>query len=112
VAEQVARDKEAEAARRRELAERHLGQYDLRLARGSTYAWLTLPAGWRNATALAALKDEGIAVSAADSFWAGHTPPPDAIRLCLGTVASREMLADALSRVARELGEVPQVARL
>jgi DNA-binding transcriptional MocR family regulator len=95
--------KEQEAVRRRALADRYLGQFDIRTHPGSTVAWLPLPRGWTNASAVSALRDRGVSVAPADLFWNGRTPPPDALRITLGAPRTSEILEIGLARIADAL---------
>lgn len=103
-----AQRKEAQA--RVELAVRHLGSA-IRPQGGfaSYHVWLPLPAG-RQADAFANdLVRERVSVSPAHLFVHGDpqrdgTIEPQAVRLSLGGVGTREELEDALARVARVLG--------
>ena len=106
-ASRIGEIKEQEAARRRALAERYLGQLDIRTHAGSTVAWLPLPEEWTNAAAVTALRDRGVSVAPADLFWNGRTPPPDALRISLGAPRTAESLETGLVRIADTLSSRP-----
>lgn len=108
----VSAAKAQEMRRRRELAIRRLGDFDLRLHPASTFGWLVLPAGWSNASAIAALEGAGVTVTPADAFWNRRIPPPDALRICLGAAPSMAVLDEALQRIARILSQGPAPVRV
>lgn len=111
-ADRVLAAKDQEAARRRAIVERTLGDFDVRLHPASTFAWLTLPDGWSNAAAVMAMANAGISAAPSDAFWNGRTPPPDALRLCYGAAPTAEALDDALGRIAEILSRKPLPIRL
>ncbi len=112
LAARIGEAKVQEAARRRAVAERHLGHLDLRTHPGSTVAWLALPEGWTNAAAVTAVRDRGVSVAPADVFWNGRTPPPDGIRISLGGPRTIEALENGLIRIADTLSSRPVATRM
>lgn len=112
LAARVSEAKAQEAARRRALAERHLGHLDLRMHPGSTVAWLALPDGWTNAAAVTAVRDRGVSVVPADIFWNGRTPPPLGLRISLGAPRTIEALETGLIRIADTLSSRPVAMRM
>lgn len=111
-ADAVLAAKARESDLRRNLAQIRLGNFDIRLHPVSTLAWLLLPPDWSNAAAISAIEGVGIGVTPADAFWNGRTPPPDALRLCLGAARSLTDLDEALSRIAAVLAGKPAPVRL
>ena len=111
-ADRTALIKEKEAKRRRSIAEDALGHWDLRTRAGSTTAWLSLPKPWRVSEAVLNIRQHGISVAPSDAFWNARTPPPDAIRLSLGSPRSIEPLKVALDQIAAILSSPPQLVRL
>ena len=101
--DRVIEAKNREAARRRALVERRLGDFDVRTHPSSTVAWLVLPDTWTNAAAVTEIAKQGVAVVPADAFWNGRTPPPDALRLCFGAPKTADTLDTALARIAETL---------
>lgn len=74
------------------------------------HLWLTLPAPWGRSEFAQRLRAAGIGVVASDAFAVG--PPPEAVRLGLGSAASRDALADGLALVADLLAQSPALSSL
>ncbi len=106
-ADRIIEAKAREAARRRALVERRLGDFDVRTHPASTFAWLALPEMWTSAAAVTAIAKQGVVVAPADAFWNGRTPPPDALRLCFGAPKTADVLDAALVRIAATLRQKP-----
>lgn len=99
-----------EAQARVDLAAKYLGS-GLRPQGGlaSYHVWLSLPEGRQSDTLANDLVREGVSVSPAHLFkhgkvTEGDVSEPQAMRLSLGAVETREELEDALARIARVLG--------
>lgn len=92
------------AAARRVLARRILGNADYLVPAGSLHVWLNLPEPWRAGDFVAAMRDRGVAIAAAETFAIGRASAPHAVRICLGTPPRIEDLETGLSRIAEGLG--------
>ncbi|MCW4151199.1 PLP-dependent aminotransferase family protein [Halomonas sp. 18H] len=97
-----------ELAARRALALEHLAAYQPRSQPGSSLVWLPLPEGQRSSQVQAALKQSGVLVSTAEPFCMGSEPVPQALRLCLGPPASRELLLHGLETIVATLAKPPE----
>jgi DNA-binding transcriptional MocR family regulator len=59
-----------------------------------------LPEGWSSDAFVARARDGGVVVNGAHAFMVDKRAPGKAVRICLGTPRSREILEQALSRLA------------
>ncbi|MER5913698.1 PLP-dependent aminotransferase family protein [Streptomyces sp. NPDC001982] len=91
--------KQREAARRQELAARHLAGFAVRSDPRSFHCWWQLPAPWRADTFVAAAARHGIGVVPAAAFTTDAHHAPNAVRLGLAT-PHPEVLAKALTTLA------------
>ena len=97
------------AARRREAAERRavameaLAGLAPRTTAGAYHVWMELPRPWRSATFAAEARRRGVAVTPAEAFATGAGEAPAAVRLCLGTPRTREVLDRGLLAVRQAL---------
>ena len=73
------------------------------------HLWMRLPEPWSRSAFASQARSTGIGVVASDPFAAAG-PPPEAVRICLGGLASREDVAHALDVIAHALDEVPAMA--
>ena len=98
----------AEAVARQTLATQilPLGSFDA--APDSSHLWLRLPSSWPRAQFVTALHGRNMVVAGSDAF-AVTLPPPEALRLCLGTLHDRGECAEALGIIADLLGQSPAV---
>jgi DNA-binding transcriptional MocR family regulator len=60
-----------------------------------------LPEGWSSDAFVAQARDGGVVINGAHAFMADKRAPGKAVRVCLGTPRSREILEQALSRLAQ-----------
>jgi hypothetical protein len=70
------------------------------------HLWIRRPEGWGRTEFAAQMKSSGIGVVAGDAFLVGGEPP-DAVRICIGGVATREELQHALQLIADSLMRPP-----
>jgi DNA-binding transcriptional MocR family regulator len=78
----------------------------------SPHVWWPLPRHWKAGDFVGSARTKGILLGAPEGFLGRPGATPRAVRLCLGTPATRERLADAL-RTLRALAEsVPSRAPL
>jgi DNA-binding transcriptional MocR family regulator len=108
--DRLAAEKRQVAAVRCEIVQRILGAPELgtvlQANPASLHCWLTLPAGWRADEFAAAAQRAGVGVTPAAAFAVG-AGAPEAIRLCLGTVATTAILEQALRTLASLLSATP-----
>ena len=60
-----------------------------------------LPDGWSSDAFVAEARECGVLINGAHAFMADKRAPRTAVRVCLGTPRSREILERALSRLAQ-----------
>lgn len=73
------------------------------------HVWMRLPAPWSRSAFASQARSTGIGVVASDAFAAAGEPP-EAVRICLGGLASRDDVAHALDVVAHALDETPAMS--
>jgi DNA-binding transcriptional MocR family regulator len=73
------------------------------------HVWINLPPPWDRADFALQMKSSGIGVVASDAF-AVSNQPPQAVRICIGGIASREDVVHALELIASTLRMTPAVA--
>jgi DNA-binding transcriptional MocR family regulator len=96
------------AVRRQAMVRRLFAGAALRTHPFSFHVWLTLPETWRAEDFVAAARRRHVGLTPAVAFAVGRTPPPNAVRLCIGPPASDETLERALRLVTDLLAEVPE----
>lgn len=70
------------------------------------HIWLTLPEGWTRAAFASQARSAGIGTVASDAFIAAGEAP-EAVRICLGGLASRSEIAQSLEVLAHALDSSP-----
>lgn len=100
-AERMIQTKRDELATRQELVGRILGP----VARvhghpRSMHAWMLLPERWRSEDFVTAARQRGVYVAGAEAFAVGRHHIPHAVRICVGRVAHRARLEEALETLA------------
>jgi DNA-binding transcriptional MocR family regulator len=101
----------AESWSRHDLASGILGA-PLRASGRGIHIWHALPARWTAPELARAALAEGLSVTPSVAFASGAEPsPPNAVRLSLGAVRGRALLADALSRLKALLEREPGAER-
>lgn len=70
------------------------------------HIWLTLPEGWTRSAFVGRMRSSGIGTVASDPFTVAGAPP-EAVRICLGGPASREVVRHALDYAAHALAAAP-----
>jgi DNA-binding transcriptional MocR family regulator len=98
-----------EAAARQAIARQVLPAGRFKAGPDSFNIWLSLPEGWTRSAFTGHMRSTGIGVVASDAFTAA-SPPPEAVRMCLGGPASRVEIRRALEYAAHALEELPVVA--
>jgi DNA-binding transcriptional MocR family regulator len=107
----VVEKKRAEVRARRALFHQALGQLSTPSHADSPCLWVGLPEPWRGEELAAAAERAGVLVSAAETFVVSRAHTPHAVRLCLGTPATRAEVETALHRLAQVLEGVPRPSR-
>lgn len=75
--------------------------------RTALHVWLRLPEAWRPEQFVFMARQAGVSLAPTDIFTAGQGVTGQGVRVCLGGVKRREMLSDALQRLARLLAGPP-----
>ncbi len=71
------------------------------------HLWLPVPEPWRVDDFVAHAAAHGVSLASTDLFVPGRAPTPHAIRLCIGTEAQPERVAEGLHIIARMLQRGP-----
>jgi DNA-binding transcriptional MocR family regulator len=103
VADRTVAFKRAEVSARHELAKSILSQ-TTPLAHMSPHWWIALPEAWRAEDLTEECRKRGVGISPAAAFAVARTNVPNAIRICLAAVPTRERLQSGL-QVIQELLE-------
>jgi DNA-binding transcriptional MocR family regulator len=107
-AEAILARKRKDAGARYRLAVRALDGFALQGHPDAYHLWLTLPRPWRADSYAEAARRAGVAVTPASAFAVGRAAVPEAVRLCLGAAADKDVLAGALRVVAGLLAAPPE----
>ena len=99
-----------EAAARLDLARKALQPHDFQAHACGQHLWLRLPAPWRSGDFAAEARRRGVLVTPAESFATDVDVPLAAVRVCLGTPATRTDLVRGLTKLAELLSGVPAAA--
>jgi DNA-binding transcriptional MocR family regulator len=101
---ELVRLKRIDAARRQQMAAKHLAGFEVQANIQSYHLWLTLPPHWRSQTFVAAAARRDIALTPSTTFAVAPGHAPNAVRLALGA-PSTEQLDSALRTLAGLLTE-------
>lgn len=101
---ELVRLKRIDAARRQQMAAKHLAGFEVQANVQSYHLWLTLPPHWRSQTFVAAAARRDIALTPSTTFAVAPGHAPNAVRLALGAPSS-EQLDSALRTLAGLLTE-------
>ena len=96
---ELSRLKRIEAARRQQMAAKHLAGFEIQANPKSYHLWLTLPPHWRSQTFVAAAARRDIALTPSTTFAVTPGHAPNAVRLALAA-PSLEQLDFALRTLA------------
>ena len=107
VADRIVRQKRALIGVRQLAARRALEGLATRSHPSSPHLWVTLPARWPAENMVVAAARDGIRLLGASTFWLRGSPPPNAVRICLGAVADTATLDAALLRIRSLAGRPP-----
>ncbi len=103
--------KRREAAARRQLFHSRVGAFPTDSHAASSHVWLPLPRPWRSDDFVTQARRRGVAVTAAEAFVVGRAAAPHAIRICLGTPRTRQLVAQGVEILSEMLEGPPDVAR-
>lgn len=95
------------ATRRQRLVQERLAGFDYVTAPHSLHGWLTLPDPWRASQFAAEARSRGVLVTSAEAFVVAR-PAPQAVRICVGTVRTRECLMRGLDTLLTLLRSKPE----
>ncbi len=98
---------QAEFSERLQILVNHLGAYDLGWQPGVPFVWLRLPMGWRASTFLRMAEARGVLVRSADEYAVVHGRAPNAIRIAISGLLSREEFEAAMRKLAELLARPP-----
>jgi DNA-binding transcriptional MocR family regulator len=98
-----------ECAVRQKIAARALPTGSYESQPESFHLWIRLPPPWTRQQFVARLQACGIGVVTSDSFWVS-AQPPEAVRVCIGGVATRDDIQHALEQIASSLRTGPTTA--
>jgi DNA-binding transcriptional MocR family regulator len=100
--------KRKEIAARQEMAQAILGGVGYRAHPMAQHGWLELPDPWCTDDFVAQARMRGVLVTPAESFVAGRSAAPYAVRVTLGSVPTRALLERGLTTLAEILREPPE----
>ncbi len=109
-ADRLVADMKREIAERQTILRARLGDLAYQSHPASLSAWLHMPEPWRAQDFLAVAAEQGVDVTSPDHFVIGRAPAPHAVRLCLGSPATRDELDRALGILADLLRAEPVAA--
>lgn len=93
---------------RRAIAAGLLKKSGLVTSRNAFHAWMPLAPGWARNEFAARLRGVGIGVVPSDAF--ALEAPPEAVRLALGAISTRDRLTLGLQRIADMIAETPAMS--
>lgn len=73
------------------------------------HIWLSLPEGWTRSAFASQARSAGLGTVTSDAFTAAGQPP-EAVRICLGGIASRSEITHSLEMIAHALERSPALA--
>ncbi|SDN31627.1 PLP-dependent aminotransferase family protein [Afipia sp. GAS231] len=88
---ELVRLKRIDAARRQQMAAKHLAGFEVQANIQSYHLWLTLPPHWRSQTFVAAAARRDIALTPSTTFAVAPGHAPNAVRLALGAPSSEQL---------------------
>jgi DNA-binding transcriptional MocR family regulator len=104
-ADRILARQKREASARLDLAREILGAWGADGPRGTMHVWFRLPEPWTPEAFAAAARAGGVTLSTEAPFVVRGAERPRALRICLGTPATRDVLETALRRLAGILEE-------
>lgn len=94
---------------RQQLVKEILAAYEVSAHPCGFHAWLRLPEGLRAADFVQLADSRGVTLIGSEPFCVGSQPAPQAVRICVTPPASREALAEGLTRIRDLLDEAPAI---
>ena len=107
IADRIVRQKRALIDVRQQAARRALHGLATRSHPSSPHLWVRLPARWPAPDMVDAAARDGIRLLGPSTFWLRESPPPNAVRICLGAAADTGTLETALLRLRSLAGRPP-----
>jgi DNA-binding transcriptional MocR family regulator len=107
-AESILARKRKDAGARYRVARRALDRFAMQAHPDAYHLWLSVPRPWRADGYADAARRAGVAVTPASAFAVGRGATPEAVRLCLGAAADKEVLARALGILTGLLTTTPE----
>jgi len=101
LADRIVEWKRSETTARQEIAARVLAKFRCQTSPISPHLWMRLPEGWSSDAFVAQARDSGVLINGARAFMVDKRAAGKHVRVCLGTPRSREILEQALSRLAQ-----------
>ena len=77
----------------------------------SAHVWLTLPEPWRADEFVDAAATDGVTIAPTHAFVVGRRAVPHAVRLCIGSPPTLDLLEDACARLERLIVTQPRTNR-
>ena len=99
----------SESRARQAIAARLLPGGPVRADPNGFHLWMSLPDGWTRSAFASQGRSAGLGVVASDAFCTAG-PAPEAVRICLGGLATRAEVGQALEVLAHALGRAPTLA--
>ncbi len=97
--------KREESAKRQELAQSVLGEFDCKAHPMAQHLWLRLPEPWSAGEFVAQAQMRGVLISAAEDFATNPRLAPHSVRICISTPISHDALRRGLEVIAEILNE-------
>jgi DNA-binding transcriptional MocR family regulator len=107
-AESILARKRKDAGARYRVAAKALERFAMQAHPDAYHLWLAMPRPWRADGYAEAARRAGVAVTPASAFAVGRGATPEAVRLCLGAAANKEVLGRALDILSRLLTIEPE----
>jgi DNA-binding transcriptional MocR family regulator len=107
-AESILARKRKDAGARYRLAVRALDGFTVQGHPDAYHLWLDVPRPWRADTYAEAARRAGVAITPASAFAVGRGATPEAVRICLGAAADKDVLGAALGVLAGLLSAPPE----
>jgi DNA-binding transcriptional MocR family regulator len=101
LADRIVEWKRSETGARQDIAARVLARFRCQTSPTSPHLWMHLPEGWSSDAFVTQARECGVLINGAHAFMVDKRAPGKNVRVCLGTPRSREILEQALSRLAQ-----------
>jgi DNA-binding transcriptional MocR family regulator len=107
-AESILARKRKDAGARHRLALKALDGLAVQGHPDAYHLWMSVPRPWRADSYVEAARRAGVAVTPASAFAVGRGATPEAVRVCLGAAADKDVLGGALGVLAGVLSAPPE----